>query len=113
MIETLVRLAEQYPRLGFGKLLPLVRREQPGWNYKRVHRAYCTLRLNLRRKDRKRLPSRHPARLAVPVAVNLCWLADFMSDVLMNGQRFRPFTVLDDFNREALAIEVDTTLPAG
>ena len=35
-----------------------------------------------------------------------------MSDVLMNGQRFRTFNVLDDFNREVLAIEVDTTLPA-
>jgi putative transposase len=30
----------------------------------------------------------------------------------MSGQRFRTFNVLDDFNREALAIEVDTTLPA-
>lgn len=35
-----------------------------------------------------------------------------MNDVLMNGQRFRTFNVLNDFNREALTIEVDTTLPA-
>jgi putative transposase len=35
-----------------------------------------------------------------------------MSDVLTSGQRFRTFNVVDDFNREALAIEVDTNLPA-
>ena len=34
-----------------------------------------------------------------------------MSDALYNGIRFRTFNVLDDFNREALAIEIDTSLP--
>ena len=112
IIETLVSLAEQFPRYGFGKLFPLVRRQQPAWNHKRVYRVYCVLKLNLRRKGKKRLPSRHPEKLAVPMAANVCWSVDFMSDVLMSGQRFRTFNVLDDFNREALAIEVDTTLPA-
>ncbi len=37
---------------------------------------------------------------------------DFMGDVLMNGKRFRTLTIIDDYNREALAIEVDTSLPA-
>ena len=37
---------------------------------------------------------------------------DFMSDALMCGRRFRTFNVVDDFNREALAIEVDLSLPA-
>lgn len=37
---------------------------------------------------------------------------DFMSDVLWHGRRFRPFNVVDDFNREGLTIEVDLNLPA-
>jgi transposase InsO family protein len=35
-----------------------------------------------------------------------------MADALWSGRRFRTFNVLDDFNREALRIEVDTSLPA-
>lgn len=111
VIEALVGLAEKFPRYGFGKLFSLVRRQQPTWNHKRVYRVYCALKLNLRRKGKKRLPSRHPEKIVVPAAANVCWSVDFMSDVLMSGQRFRTFNVLDDFNREVLAIEVDTPCP--
>ena len=37
---------------------------------------------------------------------------DFMSDSLFCGRRFRTFNVVDDFSREALAIEIDVGLPS-
>lgn len=37
---------------------------------------------------------------------------DFMSDSLVCGRRFRTLNIIDDCNREALAIEVDTSLCA-
>lgn len=43
--------------------------------------------------------------------MNACWPIDFMSDALWDGRRFRTFNVVDDFNREALAVEVDLNIP--
>src|SRR5712692_963943 len=82
------------------------------WNHKRVYRVYCSLKLNKRRKGKRRLPTRNPAPLAVTQTMNECWSADFMSDALWGGRRFRTLNVVDDFNREALAIEVDFSLTA-
>ena len=48
----------------------------------------------------------------VPDTANACWSADFMSDALYSGQRFRTFNVVDDYNRECLGIEINTNLPA-
>lgn len=112
VIQTLLELADKYPRYGFGKLFQVIRRNGYTWNHKRVYRVYCLLKLNIRRKGKKRLPSRHPEPLVVPSSANCCWSIDFMSDALISGQRFRTFNVLDDYNREILGIEIDTHLPS-
>jgi putative transposase len=70
------------------------------------------MKLNKRRKHKRRLPQRNPEPLAVPEGLNECWSADFMSNSLWDGRRFRTFNVVDDYNREALAIEVDLSLPS-
>jgi len=112
VIEKLLELAERYPRYGFGKMFSVLRRQGYKWNHKRVYRIYCGLKLNMRRKGKKRLPQRNPAPLSVPDSINQCWSVDFMSDSLWSGRVFRTFNIVDDFNREALAIEVDLNLPA-
>lgn len=112
VIKVLLELADRYPRYGFGKMFALIRRQGHPWNHKRVHRIYCALKLNMRRKGKKRLPKRHPEPLRVPETINQCWSADFMSDALWCGRRFRTFNVVDDFNREALSIEIDVNLQA-
>jgi len=94
-------------------MFPIIRRRGYPWNHKRVYRIYCALNLNIRRRSKKRLPSRNPEQLSVPESINQCWSADFMSDALWSGQRFRTFNLVDDYNREALTIEVDRSLPAG
>ncbi len=109
--QSLARLAALYPDMGFGKFFSMLRREGKRWNHKRVHRVYCAMKLNKRRKHKRRLPERNPMPLAVPA--NECWSADFMSDALWNERRFRTFNVVDDYNREALGIEIDLSLPSG
>lgn len=111
VIEALQKAVERYPAYGFSKLLKILRRWRHPWNHKRIHRVYCALKLNFRRRGKKRLPTRYPQPLAVPMAENQSWSIDFMSDSLICGRRFRTFNVVDDFNREALAIEVDLSLP--
>jgi len=74
--------------------------------------VYRALALHLKRKPKKRLPARTAQALAVPGRANQTWSLDFMSDSLSNGRTFRTLNVIDDFNREALWIEVDTSLPA-
>jgi putative transposase len=44
--------------------------------------------------------------------LNEVWSMDFMSDMLSSTRAFRTFNVLDDFNREGLTVEIDTSLPS-
>ena len=98
------------PRHGFDKLYPSVR--GPGMGKCRLYRVYRALRLNIKRRGKRRLPERVKAPLVIPERPNEIWSADFMSDALWSGRRFRTFNVIDDFNREVLRIEIDTSLPA-
>ena len=110
LIEALGNLARDHPDLGFGKFYDLLKADGHGWNHKRVHRVYCEMKLNKRRKYKRRVPTRHPEPLTVPVSANQSWSADFMSDALGDGRRFRTFNVIDDHRREVLAIEIDLNL---
>jgi putative transposase len=85
IIKLLLELAHGRPEQGFGKLFKRMRRLGHGWNHKRVYRVYCGLKMNKRRKGKRRLPTRNPAPLAVSHAMNECWSADFMSDALWDG----------------------------
>jgi putative transposase len=101
---------DKHPRWGFWKTFKALRRKGHRWNHKRVYRVYCKLNLNQKRRAKKRLPKRIKRPLLVPQRPNQVWSADFMSDTLYTGKRFRTFNVIDDFNREALQIEIDTSL---
>jgi putative transposase len=62
-----------------------------------------------RRRRRKRLSHLRVVRQA-PEAANQLWSMDFVSDSLAGGRRLRALTVLDEWSRESLAIEVDASL---
>ena len=111
--DALIRLTHNQRNWGFG-LCFLHLRNVKGhrWNHKRVYRIYRELELNLRIKPRKRIVRERPEPLTVPDAINQCWSMDFMHDQLCDGRSYRLFNVIDDFNREALAIEIDLSLPS-
>jgi putative transposase len=70
------------------------------------------MKLNIRRRAKKRLPARVKQALFQPERINQVWSLDFMNDSLWDGQRFRLLNIIDDFNREVLDIVADTSLPS-
>jgi putative transposase len=106
----LTELAEAHIRWGFKKMMAKIKILNKGWNHKRVYRVYCELKLNLRIKPRKRIPSGDPKVLMQPIKANVCWSMDFMSDALTSGLRFRTLNVIDDYNRRALLVYPDFSI---
>jgi putative transposase len=68
-------------------------------NKKHTYRLYTELKLQVRTKKRKKL-TRDRQPLCSPIAVNVRWSMDFVSDQLSNGRRFRTLNIVDDFSRE-------------
>lgn len=112
IVDVLTRLAASRPRWGFGLMFDWTRHHGHRWNHKRVYRVYKELELNLRIKPKRRFPSRNPVPLDDAERPNDCWSLDFMSDSLTDGRSYRTLNVIDDYNREGLAVEVDHSLPS-
>lgn len=112
VIEALNAIVADHPRWGFWKCFDRLRLQGCAWNHKRVHRVYCELKLNLPRRTKKRVPKRIVNPLIAPLTHNRVWAADFMHDGLYNGRKFRTFNIIDESNREGLAIEVGTSIPS-
>lgn len=112
IIAALSEMAIQYPHAGFSQMFHRLRNDGHTWNHKWVYRVYKVLKLNLRRKHKRRLPERPKQHIAWPIHPNHSWSMDFMADSLHGGGRFRILNIIDDHNRECLAMEVGTSLPA-
>ncbi len=103
---------EAHPKEGFWLSYHRLRNRGYKWNHKRVFRVYRSIGLSLRRKKKKRLPQRVKEPLVVPATMNNTWSIDFMSDSLDNSRKFRTFNIMDDYNREALHIDVEHSFPS-
>ena len=111
-------LAAERVRFGYRRLWAMLRREKNvdgtrRWmvNHKRVHRIYREEGLAMRRKEAKRPRAAARAPLELPTRANQMWTMDFTKDRLASGRNFRTLNLMDGHTREALWIEVDTSLP--
>ena len=112
VMNWLLEMAEKRPTWGFWMMYDRLRNEGIKVNHKRLHRIYKQARLNIRRRTRRRVASRIKAPLVRPIRPNVLWSMDFMRDTLLNGQPFRSFNVMDEYNREALNITISKSIPA-
>ena len=112
IMDQLRKLVDKHPAIGFWKCYYRLRRQGHLWNHKKVYRIYSQMKLNIRRRHKKRLPARVKQALFVPQGINQVWSVDFMNDSLWDGRKFRLLNIVDDYNREVLSVETDLSLPA-
>nr|WP_322880959.1 IS3 family transposase [Pandoraea sputorum] len=111
LTSRMAAIAAQKRRYGYRRIHVLLRRE--GWlaNHKRVWRLYSQAGLSVRKRRRKCIAAVERTPRPLPTGPNQSWSMDFVADGLTYGRRFRCLNVVDDYTRECLVIEVDTSLP--
>ena len=111
--KDITKLAGQYGRYGYRRITALLRAE--GWrvNHKRVERLWRQEGLKIPRKQPKRgrlwFNDGSCVRLR-PQHANHVWSYDFVASRTHEGRPLRLLTVIDEFTRESLAIEVSRRL---
>ena len=111
LVTALNKLVERHPGAGFWNLYHRLRKQGHPWNHKRVRRVYNEQGLNRPRPAAKRMLERSARPLAVPPEYNHTWSLDFVQGNLSDGRSVRLLNIMDDYNRECIGIETDTSLP--
>lgn len=108
----LLELAHRHAGWGCPKLHRQLRHEGHRINHKRTERLYRQHGLSIRRRRQRRRVREERRPLLQPIRPGQCWSMDFMGDSLADGRAYRTFNVIDDYARDALAIEIDVSLTA-
>ena len=107
------RLAGEYPRFGYRRIHVFLGRDGLVMSPDRAHRIWRQEGLQVpRRRKRRRAASGRP-RPQAPMQINDVWSYDFVFDACANGQQLKCLTVVDEFSRESLAIDVAGSIRSG
>jgi putative transposase len=99
-------LSAQYPRYGYRRIHVLLGRDGHRMSADRAHRLWRGAGLQVPRKRSRRRPASARPRPTPPQAANHVWAIDFVFDACANGQQLKCLTVIDEWTRECLAIDV-------
>lgn len=106
-------LAAQYPRYGYRRIQIFLERQGLRLSADRMHRLWRAARLQVpRKRPRRRIAAGRP-RPTPPTARNHVWACDFLFDACANGQQLKCLTVVDEWTRECLAIDVAGSIRSG
>ena len=115
LTAAIIGYATQYGRYGYRRILALLQRD--GWvvNHKRMERIWRQEGLKVPQKQPKRgrlwLTDGSCVRLR-PCWPNHVWSYDFVMARTHDGKAFRMLTIIDEYTRECLAIEVSRRFDA-
>jgi putative transposase len=106
VLERMRALAGQYPRYGYRRIRIFLGRENLPMSTDRAYRLWRSAGLQVpRRRPRRRVATSRPRPLPA-TGRNQVWAYDFVFDSCANGQQVKCLTVIDEWTREALAIDV-------
>jgi putative transposase len=113
VIEAMRELAAQYPRFGYRRIQVFLARRGHTMSADRAYRIWKKAGLQVpRRRPRRRVATGRPRPLPATGA-NQVWAYDFVFDRSANGQQLKCLTVIDEFTRECLAIDVAGSIRSG
>lgn len=109
IIDAMRSLANQYPRYGYRRIHIFLQREGINLGIERCGRLWSKLGLQVPKKKRRKVihSGDHLCAATGPHAV---WSYDFVHGMCANGQKIKCLTVVDEYTRECLAIEVAGTI---
>ena len=109
VIDRMAELARENPRYGYRRIRALLGREGLPMSPRRAYRLWRKGGLKVPRKRRRRVPTK-TARPTPPEGRNHVWCYDFVFDACANGLALKCLTVVDEFTRECLAIDVSGSI---
>ncbi len=111
LIKQIRQLAVKHPRFGYRRIWALLRRDGIKVNVKKVYRLWKAEKLSLP-KRRPRKPRAKPTVGILPKAVkaNQIWTYDFVFDQSLSGKSLKMLTLIDEYTRECLALEVGISI---
>jgi putative transposase len=113
VITAMRELAAQYPRYGYRRIQVFLARRGHSMSADRAYRIWKNAGLQVpRRRPRRRVATGRPRPLPARGA-NQVWAYDFVFDACANGQQIKCLTVIDEFTRECLAIDVAGSIRSG
>jgi putative transposase len=101
-----------FSRKGRMKVIRSIQKEQPTIGSSRIRRVYERYGFALTKKLKRRVKNNPKNPIAVPLARNIEWGMDFMSDALTDGRRIRTLNIIDHYNRQCLGIRVAHSITA-
>ncbi|MFM0053764.1 IS3 family transposase [Caballeronia grimmiae] len=99
-------LSAQYPRYGYRRIRIFLDRQGHPMSADRAWRLWRLAGLQVPRKRPRRRVSTHRPRPQPATAARHVWAYDFVFDACANGQQLKCLTVIDEYTRECLAIDV-------
>jgi putative transposase len=106
VIAVMRELAAQYPRYGYRRIRIFLERRGFAMSVDRAHRLWKKAKLQVpRKRSRRRIATGRP-RPTAPTSRNHVWAIDFVFDTCADGRQLKCLTVVDEWTRECLAIDV-------